>query len=201
MFINVDGYMISAGSNGPGRRLVLWLQGCTLACKGCFNKHLWPHHPNKLLETKDLSDFLLAKIKEYDCEGLTLSGGEPFQQAKASGLLVEKIKDENYTVVIYTGYTHNELKNSNNDYVKRLLEFTDILISGRYQGSSAEIKSWNENKDKEIIYLSELRKEILEEVNVEFIFTGDTLLITGFPEKNELQNIKELGRSYFLELG
>lgn len=201
MYINIDSYLISNNTNGPGRRLVLWLQGCTLACKGCFNPHLWAHKPNKLLEVGDLSKYLIDKMREFDCEGITLSGGEPFQQAKASVKLIEKIKTHNYSIVIYTGFSSRELRNSNNPSIERLLELSDILIAGRYREIVTEARTWDENKDKELIFKNKSKAlNNFEPANVEFILSMDNLLVTGFPSEEEINELKDFSKLYAIEL-
>src|SRR6185503_15645618 len=70
-------------ANGPGTRFVIWFQGCTLACPKCFNPITHPDAPKLSITIEGL----IAQIKsvEAQIEGLTISGGEPLQQA--AGLL------------------------------------------------------------------------------------------------------------------
>ena len=112
--INIDTVRLSLDTNGPGRRVVVWTQGCTLNCKGCFNQEQLLHEANHIFEVKELAYTLLEFADKYNCEGITISGGEPFQQAKAVLKLGQFIKDAGYSLVIFSGYSHKQLRESSN---------------------------------------------------------------------------------------
>ena len=65
---------------GPGLRSVFWTQGCTLACKGCWNTQYWSTRGGFEIE---ISQILIDLDKLDDIEGITLLGGEPLQQPEA----------------------------------------------------------------------------------------------------------------------
>ena len=67
-------------ANGPGVRFVVWLQGCTLGCPGCFNP--LTHDPRA--GTERAVDDIVAQLRAVRVDGLTLSGGEPMQQRDAA---------------------------------------------------------------------------------------------------------------------
>ena len=64
-------------SEGPGLRTAIWLQGCSIGCPGCINPHLWSFHGGDEVNVEHLADEILA----LDVDGITLLGGEPFDQA------------------------------------------------------------------------------------------------------------------------
>lgn len=86
---------------GPGRRLGIWVQGCSIRCPGCISSDTWAHR-----ETDTLVDELLERIGPWlqVCDGVTVSGGEPFEQALALEELLRGIR--NFTpadILVYSG--------------------------------------------------------------------------------------------------
>ena len=73
-------------ANGPGLRAAVWVQGCTLGCPGCFNAQTHAHQARTLVDPTQLAGDLL---RDPAIEGLSILGGEPFQQAAASALLAD----------------------------------------------------------------------------------------------------------------
>ena len=84
LFLNVADIQLRSRVNGPGLRSVIWVQGCTRGCPGCFNPHTHPHDPRHLLDPEALAQRLM---RVPDTDGITLSGGEPFEQAAACAVL------------------------------------------------------------------------------------------------------------------
>lgn len=108
----LHGKMASSTVNGPGNRAVIWFQGCTLACAGCWNPNTHP-----FLSSTETSN---AEIKTWlmnldDIDGITFSGGEPMQHV--SDLLdiaefLRKVRPE-LSIGMFTGYTSRELETGN----------------------------------------------------------------------------------------
>jgi len=67
---------------GPGRRIGLWLQGCTIHCPGCVSQDTWPRDPRKAIAVTDLVAWC-RRVSGGAPDGITISGGEPFEQADA----------------------------------------------------------------------------------------------------------------------
>ena len=109
---------------GPGKRLVLTYQGCSLHCYGCINKHLWPFNARNMINIQTI----LNIIKNNKLDGVTLYGGEPLDQAHNTLVLVNTIKIIDKTVILFTGYDFKEL----NNVQKKIWDASDIVISGRF---------------------------------------------------------------------
>lgn len=110
---------------GPGKRLLLYLKGCSLHCKGCINPHLWPFEGGTMVNSQDILNFC---IKEH-LDGITIHGGEPLDQADGLTELVDLIKKSNKTIILFTGYIKKEL-NKNQKYIWNQ---SDIVVAGRFQ--------------------------------------------------------------------
>ena len=110
---------------GPGIRFVIWTQGCTLACEGCWNKQYWAK--NKGIEIQ--VEHLFERISNTKgIEGITLLGGEPLQQSFAVLNLIKRVKKVGLSVFLYTGYNIEEF----NKIQLECYNLSDIVVSGRY---------------------------------------------------------------------
>jgi len=94
--------------NGPGERAVVWFQGCDLRCRGCFNPASHPFDRARDKGVEEVAEWVLAC---QGIEGLTLSGGEPFQQAGDLRHLCEyiKLRRPDFSIGVFSGYTLQEL--------------------------------------------------------------------------------------------
>jgi len=106
---------------------VVWLQGCTLGCPGCFNPTTHSAEGGTLVDVDDVVAQLRAT---RDIEGLSLSGGEPLQQAAAASELLEAARSLGLSTLAFSGYSIEEIRAlpSGPDVLSRL----DVLIDGRY---------------------------------------------------------------------
>jgi anaerobic ribonucleoside-triphosphate reductase activating protein len=94
--------------NGPGPRAVIWFQGCTLDCRGCWNPETHPAGIKPQQTIEEVGSWVLSCT---DIDGVTFSGGEPFQQAVELLLLCEFLKRRHPTLSLglFSGYTVHEL--------------------------------------------------------------------------------------------
>ena len=113
---------------GPGNRYCIWVQGCSLHCRGCQAVHTWSHSGGITLKTEDIIEDIL---NQKDIEGVTFLGGEPFEQVEALGIIAQKVKENNLSVLCFTGRLLEELRE--NPKNKMLLNNTDLLIDGPYE--------------------------------------------------------------------
>lgn len=119
-------------ANGPGWRAVLWLQGCTLACPGCFNPATHLPSAGQWQSTAALAARVTAL--STGIEGITISGGEPLQQLPALIHFLESLHTENrLSVILFSGYSWDEIQQM--PLVSRLLPRVDVLLAGRYQAA------------------------------------------------------------------
>lgn len=117
--------------NGKGMRKVYFSQGCTHACKNCFNQETWPFEGGQEFDM----DELLAKLsKETYLDGVTFSGGDPFQQADKFAYMAKKIHEMGMNIWAYTGYTFEALlelaKKDNN--IQEMLNNIDVIVDGPF---------------------------------------------------------------------
>jgi len=178
--LNVARWIRQSAVNGPGERFVLWVQGCTLRCAGCWNPDTWSSAPRRTLTTSEL----LGEIPEPpDVEGITLTGGEPFEQAEALVPLAGAVRARGQSVFVFTGYDPDELITPAQ---RTLLDLTDVLVAGRYRRDLGDSElPWRGSSNQQVVFLSERYgpadvPEIAEEVEVHIGRDG-TAVVTGFP--------------------
>jgi anaerobic ribonucleoside-triphosphate reductase activating protein len=97
-------------ANGPGLRAVVFFQGCSVGCPGCWNPS---SHAFKGTDfgLEDVSERLLRARADYDLEGVTFSGGEPMQQAECLLELMKRLRAAapSLSFGMFSGYTEHEL--------------------------------------------------------------------------------------------
>ena len=130
--IRIAGIVKESIVDGPGIRLVVFAQGCNHHCPGCHNPQTHSFQEGTWMETDEILE-LIRRNPLLD--GVTFSGGEPFEQSDAFASLAEQIKPLKLNVMTYTGYTYEELLDGCKGIPgwRRLLDATDLLVDGRFE--------------------------------------------------------------------
>lgn len=118
--------------DGPGIRYVVFTQGCPHNCKGCHNPETHDFSGGKLV---DIDKMVEDINKNPLLKGVTISGGEPFLQAKSVSNLISKLDRDKLDVIVYSGYKYEDLlekANDNNSFMD-LMNCSDILIDGKFE--------------------------------------------------------------------
>lgn len=167
---------------GPGKRTVVWLMGCTHACRNCISDNLWPFDKDYAMEEQEI----IKKIKEDDSKLITFTGGEPFQQ-KGLTCLLKQLKKEGFKdILVYTGYTYEEIKD--NSVMSKALNYIDVLIDGKYVEELNDNNPLRGSSNQRIIILNEdlkedYKKELLKQRNYEIEYLDNKLNIYGLVPK------------------
>ena len=104
--LRVAGCVADSIVDGPGLRFTVFFQGCPHHCPGCHNPETWAFEGGQECTPEEL--VALAKRSPL-CKGITLSGGEPFEQPKACATLAAELKRNGYGVWSYSGYLYEDL--------------------------------------------------------------------------------------------
>jgi anaerobic ribonucleoside-triphosphate reductase activating protein len=187
--IRIAGFLERSTVNGPGVRSVIWVQGCPLRCEGCFNPALQDPGGGTVTDTGRL----FKAIESVDgTDGVTFSGGEPFAQAKALAELAGRVHNRGMTVVTFSGYRYEDLKTGDCLQWQRLLEETDLLVSGPFIRGIPAIHPLTGSGNQEVRYLSgRIPVSTGSMANpagtVEFtISRTGSVTMTGFPKEGQL---------------
>ena len=172
--INIHRYEVVENEHlyGPGKRLLLFTQGCSLRCKGCTNQHLW--------EFGKGIDVTIEEILNQctDLDGITLHGGEPLDQANVLVELIKKLKKQGKTVILFTGYILKEL----NKVQMQAWLSSDIVISGRYVESKRNIYLQFRGSTNQKVFTHKGKYKDYK------IKDGQTVAILSFNEQGEMQS-------------
>lgn len=162
---------------GPGDRLGIWVAGCSRRCPGCMSPELRDARPSDEVAVSELLASVRARRERYD--GVTISGGEPFDQPEELAELVGGLRGSCDHVLVYTGYLLEEL--CTDPRRAAALEGIDVLVDGPYEralddgrgirGSSNQCV-WRLGGDDGFDY------EGVERRAQTFVF-GDTVIIAG----------------------
>ncbi len=132
--IQMMNIMNSSSVDGLGFRDVLFVSGCPHRCEGCHNPQTWDYHVGVKATLGEVYD----KLTESYITNITISGGEPFEQAENLYYLVKAIKENtDKTVWIYSGYTFENLIFDKEKL--RLLEICDVLVDGKFEKDNTEL--------------------------------------------------------------
>ena len=161
MRIRVAGIQQDSIVDGKGLRFAVFVQGCPHHCLGCHNPETHSFSGGKMMEVEDV-------VKQMNtnplCNGLTLSGGEPFSQPQACTELAKAAKKRGMNVWCYTGYTLEELMGIS--AANELLDEIDVLVDGKFVLSKRSLDlDFRGSSNQRVIDMNTFRK------------TGDVVLL------------------------
>ena len=158
-------------NNGPGVRVVLWVSGCKLHCKGCQNPESWDFNAGKAFDESAKNE-LFAMLSRPYIKGITISGGHPLENNNVEEiyLLIKEIKNKFPTkdIWLYTGYTWEQIFptvcldifNVNNMYRKSVVEMCDVVVDGAYVEEQRDITlKFCGSKNQRLIDVKETLKQ------------------------------------------
>jgi len=122
-------FIPESSANGPGKRCVIWFQGCSIGCEGCCNPDLQDPKGGRSDPVETVFEKIRLVVKNVD--GITISGGEPFQQPEALCELVRMIKAETtLSVLVFSGYQKEKILSDPKR--NRCLPWIDAILYGPY---------------------------------------------------------------------
>jgi anaerobic ribonucleoside-triphosphate reductase activating protein len=193
MLINLHSTIKSSRVNGPGDRFVIWTQGCRKMCKNCYNPETWSHYRNNLIDI----DLLVEEIKNSSISGVTISGGDPFEQPEELFYLLREIKqlDLSDGVIVFSGYTIDEIRVR--EELRKCLDYIDVLIDGLYIDEKRITNGLAGSSNQEFYFLTDKisRDSLQIDQEVEIHSLGELIQITGFPLIDKI-NMKLKGISF-----
>lgn len=133
-FMRVAGIIDDSMVDGPGIRYAIFLQGCSHNCQGCHNPATHDYNSGNIVNIDDI----ISDIKNYKyINAVTFSGGEPLDQPEAVEEAVIRLKAAGYHIMIYSGYTYEEITSDSAKY--NAIKNADILVDGRFINSKKSL--------------------------------------------------------------
>ncbi len=131
MKLRIAGIQKDSIVDGPGVRLSVYFQGCSHCCPGCHNPETHDPESGYEITVTGLTD-IIDSCRFLD--GITLSGGEPFEQVPAAAVLAREVTSRSLNLVLYSGYTFEQLlaASDSDPDTHFLLNSAYLLVDGPY---------------------------------------------------------------------
>ncbi|MEV6630391.1 4Fe-4S single cluster domain-containing protein [Actinoplanes sp. NPDC051470] len=187
--LRIHGFEPVSAVNGPGLRAVVWVQGCTLGCPGCFNPGTHGRDGEEVTV-----DHLFERITGLGdrISGVTISGGEPLQQRDGVLALLGRIRAETtLTSILFTGYEWPAVRRMPGADLLR--ERVDVLVAGRYQRSQRLGRGLRGSANKRVLTFGDrVRADELDDVpDAEIVIRPDGVLsISGINPPTLLGDVR-----------
>ena len=189
-WLNMASRLPCTEAEGPGRRAALWVQGCNKRCRGCCNPAYLQLAERELVSASSVLDWLRNAHHAHDLEGVTFLGGEPMLQAQGLAFVAQGAQSLGLSVMVFSGYTKNELDVLRLPGVDQLLRYTDVLVDGPYEANLPEhSRRWAGSTNQQFHYLTERYDariesgDRLDRVLEIRLKTDGTVFINGWPER------------------
>jgi len=186
---------------GPGRRIGIWTQGCSIRCPGCVSLDTWNPDRSRSIEV----GALVAWCKRAcggATDGITISGGEPFDQPKALSALLDglmywrKESGQDFDILCYSGYRVERLRKAH----PRLLERIDALMCDPYVERLTTERAWRGSDNQRLVPLTVLghaRYDAYLDVaatgptRFQVVADGKRIWLVGIPHRGDLERIEQ----------
>lgn len=193
-------FLAATEAEGPGRRAAVWVQGCSVRCPGCFNPHLWADRGGLEGSPEELAAEWVAAARDAGSEGITLLGGEPFDQAAALAVVAEAFQDAGLTVMTFTGYPLERLEAwaRHRADLGRLLVATDLLADGPYLADRPERRRpWIGSVNQGLRALTPAYREVVDAIETDGgtdrlevrIARDGTVAVNGWADDETLETL------------
>lgn len=187
---------------GPGLRVGIWVQGCSIECPGCVSRDTWPTAgEDELVGISALMgqiDRLVVNGDPRPVDGITVTGGEPFDQPEALEALLGELRGwlddrarPQADLLVYTGYDESEAR----ERCRTAFSMADALIVGPYQASQPGGRWWGSANQRLIAKSEEVRvryETALREAKREMQVTvrSGQVFIIGIPHRHTLAGVE-----------
>ena len=180
-------------SLGPGRRIGIWFQGCTLHCPGCISADTWKHQPPAATV-----DSLIAGLDSWitECDGVTISGGEPLEQIDACLELLRQLRQKGVVdILLFTGKTWDIAE----PLLQPAIDCVDAVISGPYIQDAPQTLPLRGSDNQKLHLLSPVGHSRYNNYNTPtdnwerhidvHVSPDGTLWMAGIPGRNDIEKL------------
>jgi anaerobic ribonucleoside-triphosphate reductase activating protein len=175
-------------AEGPGKRFAIWFQGCPLRCPGCCNPEFLPFRGGQSIAIGEMNKRIARTREENGIEGVTLLGGEPFAHAGPAAALARLVREQGLSVMVFSGYTIEDLRLRTEPEVRELIDLTDILVDGPYDRDRPDTeRRWIGSTNQRIHFLTDrysFDNEWRRKNTLEIRVVGREISVNGFPAKD-----------------
>jgi anaerobic ribonucleoside-triphosphate reductase activating protein len=201
MQININKAHFPVTVLGHGRRIGVWLQGCSIGCKGCVSQDTWDNKINRSISVAQLMEWC-KQVSKGQLDGITISGGEPFDQPEALSVFLDRLhqwRDDmqsDLDILCYSGYPLSTLNNKHAAILGKL----DALIPEPYIDQQPTSQLWrgSDNQSLQLLterarikyapYLSDTSANPAKQIQV--MLDGQKVWYIGIPQRGDMQKLE-----------
>ncbi|HDS1695187.1 MULTISPECIES: 4Fe-4S cluster-binding domain-containing protein [Pseudomonas] len=181
---------------GPGRRLGIWFQGCSIRCAGCISVDTWGPGKRRVGIAQ-----LLKQLMPWlaEAEGITVSGGEPFDQFPALLAMLQGLRQSSpLDILVYSGYSLEQLQ----PQLQQAEGLIDALISDPFDKRSEQSLALRGSDNQRLNLLTPLGHERLasyqrplqpadQALDLMFDENG-SVWMAGIPRRDDVLRLRDL---------
>ena len=175
---------------GPGRRVALWVQGCSLACAGCSSVDTWDPASGTPVSVEDCARQIINLLDaDPTLTGLSVTGGEPVQQGAQTARLIDLVRQEcpAVDVLLFTGYALPAAVR----VAPALVGAVDAVVAGPYRSGSGYGGPLLGSSNQKLHLLTPLAAERFGpgdlRSGMQVTATRDELVMVGIPRPGDLE--------------
>jgi anaerobic ribonucleoside-triphosphate reductase activating protein len=187
---------------GFGRRVGIWFQGCSIRCPGCVSVDTWASGRGETT-VEEVLQTVAPWLSEAD--GVTISGGEPFDQPEALALLLRELRTQlapSSDVLVYSGHPWEKIESTARD-------LADVVISDPFRTEAPRTLLWRGSDNQRMHLLTDLARERYaswqharrdeQPRRLDLAMLDGEVWMAGIPEPGMLQTVRdELALSGFV---
>jgi anaerobic ribonucleoside-triphosphate reductase activating protein len=173
---------------GPGKRVGLWFQGCSIRCKGCISTDTWAIGKNKvdIIEVLNQLDIWLP-----ESDGITITGGEPFDQPEQLQQVLSHCRNHyGSTTFVFSGYALEQLARP----LKSMNGLIDLLMADPLDISQTQEEPLRGSDNQRLVAFSCAGREMMEKIKqhstatsvLDFSLDNDTAWFAGVPRRGDI---------------
>jgi anaerobic ribonucleoside-triphosphate reductase activating protein len=179
---------------GPGARTGIWFQGCSIRCPGCVSMDTWVEHQH-VTTLGEVKEALLPFLPLSD--GVTISGGEPFDQPEALQALLQWLRDvHSGDLFVYSGYTYEALQ----QHLAAFDGLIDAVMTDPFRRDIGQTLALRGSDNQRLFFLTERGRQRFatferqrgeEDRALDIMFNDHTgeIFLAGIPARDDLSRL------------
>lgn len=181
---------------GPGRRIGIWFQGCSIRCKGCVSVDTWENSKGNVSIDEIIK---ICSSWFHEADGITISGGEPFDQPDALKTLLERLRSStDIDILVYSGHPYEKIV----PLVKKFNSLIDGLITDPYEENELQTLALRGSDNQRLHCLTTLGEKRFSQFNrklqpsdktFDIMFEEEgAIWLAGIPQRDDMRRLKTL---------
>lgn len=183
---------------GFGKRIGIWFQGCSIHCPSCCSRDTWEFAEDRRVDVSSLVDWC-RDVSAGSIDGITISGGEPFDQPDALLGLLEAFDQWRTSeglqldILVYTGYSERSVRGRGGVH----LRYIDALVTGPYQKGKIGMKPYCGSDNQQMVVLSQIGETrygasglAVWKSGMQVAVDGEGIWMIGIPRRDDLKKFE-----------